>query len=264
MSRMSRMSRIRTIKPEFFIDEDIAKLSYPVRLAYIGLWCHADREGKLEDKPNQLKVQILPYDKSNFNDVLQALHDAGFIQRYSVDNRDLIIIPKFLEHQRPNAKEKESVIPNPLINIASTEETQSGISPREIQIFTEGKERKGKEGKELSLFVNKIVDIYVKFGNNLPQPRLDDENKLQSVSIAKDISKRLKVMGWQELFKAAVIHANKCPYAKGDNNRGWKVSLRWLVDSAKNVDKALDWSIEPKDDAPKDDTDLSKIVFEEE
>ena len=60
------MARIRTIKPEFFHHHRLyraeldAKL--PLRLAFAGLWCAADREGRFEWEPEQLKAAILPYD----------------------------------------------------------------------------------------------------------------------------------------------------------------------------------------------------------
>ena len=41
------MARIRTIKPEFFTSDDICALSPLARLLYVGLWCEADREGRL-------------------------------------------------------------------------------------------------------------------------------------------------------------------------------------------------------------------------
>ena len=62
--------RIRTIKPEFFLHEGLfeaeraAKL--PLRLAFSGLWCAADREGRFKREPRRLGVQVLPYDSVDF------------------------------------------------------------------------------------------------------------------------------------------------------------------------------------------------------
>ena len=49
------MARIRTIKPEFFTSDDICALSPRARLLYIGLWCEADREGRLVWAPRGFK-----------------------------------------------------------------------------------------------------------------------------------------------------------------------------------------------------------------
>ncbi len=65
------MARIRTIKPQFFLNEELAELPAMVRLLFIGLWTQADREGRLLDRPKRLKAEIFPYD--NF-DVEKGLH----------------------------------------------------------------------------------------------------------------------------------------------------------------------------------------------
>lgn len=107
------MPRIRTIKPQFFIDEDVAQLSPLARLLFIGLWTLADREGRLEDRPLRIKVQILPYDDIDADALLGELEDGGFVIRYVVDGRKYIQIRSFEKHQRPNMREPESTIPAP-------------------------------------------------------------------------------------------------------------------------------------------------------
>jgi len=52
--------RIRTVKPEFFADDDVADLSLSARLLFVGLLLVADREGRLEDRPvNEFEPQCL-------------------------------------------------------------------------------------------------------------------------------------------------------------------------------------------------------------
>lgn len=105
------MPRIRTIKPDFFLDQDIAKLPPLYRIAFVGLWCCADKAGRMEDRPDLLKWKILPYDKTDFNRVLCALSDAQFIARYEVNGRKYIEIRTFARHQRPHHTERDSPIP---------------------------------------------------------------------------------------------------------------------------------------------------------
>ena len=57
------MARIRYLKPDFFKDEDIKELSFETRLFYQGLWVQADRDGRGEDRPERLKIEIMPYDE---------------------------------------------------------------------------------------------------------------------------------------------------------------------------------------------------------
>lgn len=108
------MARLRTLKPSFFKNEDLAALPPLTRLLFEGLWCLADREGRLEDRPARIKAEVLPYDKGNADQMLQDLHDSGFIQRYSVDGSKYILVCSFLKHQSPHVKEVPSTIPAPV------------------------------------------------------------------------------------------------------------------------------------------------------
>jgi len=107
------MGRIRTIKPEFFIDEDVAALSPLARLLFIGIWTLADREGRLEDRPRRIKVQVLPYDDVDIEVLLGELTEHGFILRYGAAGQRVIQIRSFARHQRPNAREAPSELPPP-------------------------------------------------------------------------------------------------------------------------------------------------------
>lgn len=108
--------RIRTIKPEFFLHEALFELEkdtgLPVRLAYIGLWCAADREGRFKWEPRKLGIQIMPYDGLNFGQILEALADSECIVRYG-QNGEFGFIPSFLKHQCINQREAASKLPDP-------------------------------------------------------------------------------------------------------------------------------------------------------
>ncbi len=109
------MSRIRTIKPSFFKDEDLAELEPLVRLLFIGLWGLADKEGRMEDRPKYIKVEVLPYDEIDINALLETLAAKTFILRYEIAGERYISIPGFTQHQRIGGKEAdtESLIPPP-------------------------------------------------------------------------------------------------------------------------------------------------------
>lgn len=141
------MPRIRTIKPEFFTDEGLADVSIYARFIYPGLWCFADCEGRLEDRPRFLKSQLLPYDDADMDALLGELAVAGMIMRYEVDGVRLISIPNFLKHQRLSGQEAQSssCYPEP------TEEALGKHLGSNHEAFgkdknpRKGKERKGKE-----------------------------------------------------------------------------------------------------------------------
>lgn len=107
------MARARNIKPGFFMNEKLVELPYETRLMFIGLWTLADREGRMEDRPVRIKMSLFPADPIDADDLLQQLHDAGFILRYEVDGVAYIEVTAFTKHQNPHYKEAPSTIPAP-------------------------------------------------------------------------------------------------------------------------------------------------------
>lgn len=113
------MPRRRTLSPEFFSDEDLATLPFEARLLYAGLWCYADKEGRLEDRPRYLKAMLFPYDRVDVEKLLSLLanpqlsgrSEKVFIRRYQVEGRQLIDIPEFCKHQHPHHTEANSRYP---------------------------------------------------------------------------------------------------------------------------------------------------------
>ena len=115
--------RIRTIKPEFFLHEGLFELEratgLPIRLAFAGLWCAADREGRFKWEPRKLKTQILPYDEIDFSKLLDALAESGMLLRYG-DALQFGVIPSFTSHQRVNIREAKSELPEPTVNACAS------------------------------------------------------------------------------------------------------------------------------------------------
>jgi hypothetical protein len=103
--------RARNIKPGFFKNDELAALDPLARILFAGLWCLADREGRLEDRPLRIKAEVLPYDSCDVDSLLSSLDDAGFILRYQADGERYIQITHFLKHQNPHAREQASEIP---------------------------------------------------------------------------------------------------------------------------------------------------------
>lgn len=107
---MLLMARIRTIKPEFFTSEDIVGLSPLARLLYIALWCEADKEGRLEWKPNTFKLRYLPGDGCDIVTLCNELLQGGLVRLYG---DGCAVIPRFRQHQHLNPRESESRLPDP-------------------------------------------------------------------------------------------------------------------------------------------------------
>ena len=107
------MARARNIKPGFFRDADLVELPFEARLLFIGLWTVADREGRLEDKPKQIKLDIFPADNVDCDALLGVLAGIGVIERYTVGGKRYIQVTNFSKHQHPHKTECESTIPAP-------------------------------------------------------------------------------------------------------------------------------------------------------
>ena len=82
------MSRARNIKPGFFRNADLVELSIEARLLFIGLWTIADREGRLEDRPKQIKMEIYPADSFDVNSLLDELAATDMLMRYEAEESD--------------------------------------------------------------------------------------------------------------------------------------------------------------------------------
>lgn len=122
--------RARNLKPGFFKNEILAELDPLTRILFTGLWCMADREGRLEYRPKRIKVELLPYDNCNIEKMLVVL-SKEFITIYEVDGNKYIEINKFKEHQNPHIKEAASSIPAPEKHHTSTvqEQDEHGSRP---------------------------------------------------------------------------------------------------------------------------------------
>ena len=117
------MARARNIKPGFFRNADLVELSFESRLLFIGLWTLADRSGRLEDKPKQIKMEIFPADNIDCNALLDDLASTGMLARYEVDGKRYLQVVNFAKHQNPHRDEKASTIP------AQFEEQEEAVKP---------------------------------------------------------------------------------------------------------------------------------------
>lgn len=114
------MARLRTLKPSFFTNDTLAEVDPLGRLLFQGLWCIADREGRLEDRPKRIKAEVLPYDDCNVDAMLDELARRDFITRYTAGEQRYIQVTNFGKHQTPHIKEAASTIPAPDKHGAST------------------------------------------------------------------------------------------------------------------------------------------------
>jgi hypothetical protein len=135
------MARSRNIKPGLFTNELIAELPAFDRLLFIGLWCLADREGRLEDRPKRIKMELFPCDDYAVDGGLSHLAGAGFISRYQINGSPIIEIDNFQKHQSPHGTEKDSILPGKDGRLTINERKANGVvtgKKRSVHVPSEG------------------------------------------------------------------------------------------------------------------------------
>ena len=108
------MARIRAIHPRAPQDDDVASMSLEARYLWAYLPCHADREGRMEERPLMLKGEVFPADSVDVAVLLTEMEERRFIVRYrGANGRRLIQIRNFHTYQRPDHRERASVLQAP-------------------------------------------------------------------------------------------------------------------------------------------------------
>lgn len=134
------MSRIRSVKPEFWTSQKVARVPRDARLVFIGLWNEADDEGRLVDSPKRLAGALFPFDDDAdaawLDDRMYQLEEVGLIVRYEIDGRRYAAIPSFKEHQHPD-KPRKSLIPQPSDAVANAPRLLPEASPTPPRLLPE-------------------------------------------------------------------------------------------------------------------------------
>lgn len=102
--------RIRTIKPETFISDDIAALSFAARWTFIGLLAYVDDAGRGRNDPRLVKAAIFPLDDavtaSDVADWVKELENRGLVHAYKTGEIALLHVVNFTKHQKINRPTK--------------------------------------------------------------------------------------------------------------------------------------------------------------
>lgn len=109
------MARIRTLKPSFWGDEKVARLSRDERLTFIGLVSMADDDGRFLASPSAVAGFIFPNDELppiRVRKWLETLNTVGLLHLYDVDGVRYGALPGFRKHQVIN-KRTRSILPEP-------------------------------------------------------------------------------------------------------------------------------------------------------
>jgi hypothetical protein len=106
------MARIRTIKPDFWRDENLAAISPEAALLAIGLLNHADDEGYFNAHPKLIESDIFPLRELSrpITVMVDELFKIGYIQLFEgVDGKRYGHIYNFSKHQVINKKNPSKI-----------------------------------------------------------------------------------------------------------------------------------------------------------
>ncbi len=110
------MARKRMISPEIWQSEDFAKLSLLAKLLFVGIFSHADDEGRGRAKADYLKSVVFPYDSSlRVSDVDKALNEIASHMSavfYKSDGNEYYMLTNWNLWQKVD-KPQKSKLPKP-------------------------------------------------------------------------------------------------------------------------------------------------------
>ena len=250
------MSRTRAIKPSFFDNERLGELAPLARLLFIGLWCEADRAGRLEDRPKRLRKTLLGYDNvtdDDVDDMLAELQKADFIQRYQVDSNYYIAVINFIKHQNPHPKEKPSVIPTPperqIISAAQGNDEVVPLHGKDVPLH--GKYMARQE-QEMPLSIPSVIYSFctpptpptsddeelTKAGRAKKEPRSSQKDEFNTFWAAcpKKVGKGAAEAAWRKLKPDATLTATILAAVERS-----KQSRQWLRDGGQYIPNPATW-----------------------
>ena len=223
------MARIRTIKPEFWTDKKIIRLSRDARLFFIGLWNFADDNGVLEADPLQLKAWIFPVDPDigieEIEKFLAELEKLELIKIYEINGTSYIWIKNFSKHQKIDRPRKSNLpLPPEENQVLNKKETFQMISDeisrnqlKSIEIISgkekememeKEKERENEKEKEKEEKICSANALHVLTTNTVRtpseplQPSLKEQS-LQNTSppLKDDLPYKISACPYQEIVK---------------------------------------------------------------
>ena len=227
------MARIRTVKPEFWQDEDLATVSVEANLLAIGLLNHADDEGYFRANPALVKSVVFPLRETSVNveKLLTELSNIDYISLHKgSDGKMYGFVVGFSKHQhvnRPIDSKFKGLID--LNERSVSHQTQLNESSRQER---KGKEGKGRERKGKESNVKFIFDHWKSVMGH-PQAKLDDKRK-------RIIQKALAQGYDPGQLKNAIDGCNATPWNMGDNpNSTVYDSLDLIFRDADHVDRFI-------------------------
>lgn len=105
------------VHPEFFISDDVAALSIPARLTFIGLWCYFDDDGRGKDSAAAVRAAVWGMDDDVTTGMVAAylteIEAVEGICRYTADGHKYMHAPAWTNWQKVSHPADPRVPPCP-------------------------------------------------------------------------------------------------------------------------------------------------------
>ena len=242
------MARIRTIKPKFWDDTKIGRISRDARLLYIGLWNFSDDIGVVIGDTIWLKSKIFPYDQiqvQQFEKWMNELVINRFICLLSYKEERFIYLLNFTRHQVINKPNYEDLnIPKSLIdkikeniNVLITEQSRNNTVPfteQSMLIIGKGNGEEyippqvpqGDDGHpiphEEKIDYNALMETFNKmFDGKLSKiTSMTDKRKKAVKARASEHGKNAIMTVFQNVLKSSFLI--------GHNDKNWSCDFDWI------------------------------------
>ncbi len=214
------MARIRTCKPEFYVDSTLGELGHVVRDFYRSTWNFFDDYGRAPLDPKSLAVSIYPYEKrmgpKKVSDMILELIQVGRFILYEIDGRHFLQIPNW-HHQRIDRPSTERIkhpdngnIINDIKDARIILDDYS-MSPRSVGRYQVGRYQVSNIVEETSTVEMEILECW-KEHHQIPKAQLTPGRQ-------REIRARLKDGYDVEQIKLAIIGCRASKHHMGDNDR---------------------------------------------
>lgn len=239
------MARIRTIKPKFWDDTKIGRITRDARLLYIGLWNFSDDIGVVIGDSIWLKSKIFPYDQiqiQQFEKWMNELVINGFICLLSYKEERFIYLPSFTRHQVINKPNYEDLnVPKLLIDsvkngimdqsrnntVLFTEQSVLIIGRGKEEEYTpyespQGDDALSEEVKDGNINYNALMDTFNRmFEGKLPKVSSMTEKRKKAVKARASEHGKASIM---TVFNNVIQSA----FLLGRNDQNWRCDFDWI------------------------------------
>lgn len=238
------MARARNIKPQYFINEDLPEIGIEAHFLFAGLWCLADREGRLKDRPKSIKTQLMPYYNVDVDHLLEQLatHPVGkkekFIIRYQIEEENYIQITNFTKHQNPHINESKSTIPPHVGAEPEKHHTNTIQTPEKHGATRDDSLNSDSLNSDTSDPVpfKKITDSWNEHcGEVLPKVTTVGDGRKKHLR-----ARWVQLGGSLEAFDKLFSLVAQSSFLTGKTNPGWQASFDWVIKNEENTAKVLE------------------------